>query len=169
MKIILLFLLCVFVSFNTFGQSETDENSRELTVEEISLARDDGSGQAGEIAENFTTTDVPIYCLISLSSTKSVIVKMNLVAVSARAIKPGTVVVTLSYKTNGNQNRVWFKASPDGVWTVGKYRVDVLLDGKTSGSREFEIKKNAGKAADEKTGSAKKSPKPKTAKRVRRN
>lgn len=142
MKTVLcLVLVCLFSSVGVLAQTETDQ-PEEVTVEEITLARDD-DGKAGETTDGFVTTDVPIHCIIQLNSTKSTAVKMNLVAVKANGHKAGESVVTVNYKTNGNQNRVRFQASPDGVWGAGKYRVDILLNGKLAKSLEFEVQKSS--------------------------
>ncbi len=139
MKIIFLLSLCLFFGFNVFGQSESDDS--EVAVEKISLARDDGKGNVGEEITTFLTTDTPIYCSVELSSTKSVAVKMNFVVVEVNGLKAGKNIVTVSYKTNGKQNLVNFNASPTDTWTAGKYRVDILLDGKLAESLNFEIQK----------------------------
>ncbi|MGC2239062.1 MAG: hypothetical protein WA584_23105, partial [Pyrinomonadaceae bacterium] len=114
MKIVFILLCCLFLAPGVFAQIQ---EIQEVAVEEISLARDDGNGKAGEEAEIFGTKDVPIHCLVQLNSLKSVTVKMNLVAVKVAGVKAETKVVTVSYKTNGNQNRVKFTGKPDGLWT----------------------------------------------------
>ncbi len=139
MKIIFTLLLGFLFCLNTFAQSEENE----IGVGEISLARDDGQGKPGEKATNFTSTEVPIYCLIELKSTKATTVKMNFVAARAQGLTANKTIVTVSYKTNGKQNGVTFTASPnENVWAAGKYRVDILLDGKPAKSLEFEIRKS---------------------------
>lgn len=142
MKIFLAVFLCLFFGFNVFSQDESNENKEEIGVEEISLARDDGSGEAGETTNVFMTTDVPIHCFVQLVSTKSVVVKMNFVAVKAEGLKSETKIVTVVYKTNGKGNQVNFNASPATIWSAGAYRVDILIDGKFAKSLEFEIKKS---------------------------
>ena len=156
MKVIILLLLCFFFGFNVFGQAESDDS--EITVEKISLARDDGKGNVGEETTTFLTTDIPIYCSVELSSTKSVAVKMNFVVVEANGLKAGKNIVSVSYKTNGKQNVVNFNASPAEAWAAGKYRVDILLDGKLAESLGFKIQSSTPKAKDEKTTQ----PKPKS-------
>lgn len=50
-------------------------------------------------------------------------------------------MVSIGYKTNGKEDAVTFSASPpSAVWANGKYRVDILLDGKWAKSLDFEIK-----------------------------
>lgn len=128
-------LLCFAAGIGVFAQAE-------IAVETITLAHDD-AGKPGEAAESFVTTDVPIHCIIGLSSVDAVTVKMNLVFVKTKE-----TVITVSYKTNGQQNRVRFKASPETIWEAGIYRVDVLLDSKLSKSLEFEIKKSPQKIVE---------------------
>lgn len=165
MKTIFGLLLCFLFSVNIFGQSEKDETAA-VGVEEITLARDDGSGKPGDVTENFVTTDVPIHCSILLNSTKAASVKMNLVAVKAGGLKPETIVITVNYKTNGKQNRVNFNASPDGgAWVSGAYRIDISIDGKINKSQVFEIQKSPKEVENKKQIS----PKPKMTKPARKN
>lgn len=170
MKIVLSIFLCLFFSLNALGQAENaekvgktvqTENISEIGVEEISLARGDKIGKIGETATVFATTDVPIYCFVQLSSTKSVVVKMHFVAVQANGLKPETKVVSVSYTTSGKQNRITFNASPETFWAAGKYRVDILIDGKPAKSLEFLIQKTAEEIEDIKGIEQKLQPKPK--------
>lgn len=141
MKVIisLTFLLIFFTS--AFAQTEVAASA--ATVEEVYLAKDDGEGKAGEQATEFRTTDIPIYCVVLLDTSAKTTVKMNFVAVNVAGVRPDTKVVTASYVTKENQNRVNFSGRPDGKWTPGKYRVDLFLDGKSAKSLEFEIKGGA--------------------------
>jgi hypothetical protein len=159
MKIVLTIFFCLFFSLNVFAQSDPNEENTKVGIEAILLARDDGKGKAGEETDVFLTNDIPIYCLVQLNSLSPTTVKMNLVAVSVAGVKPETKVVTVSYKTNGKQNRVNFTGRPEGAWTVGKYRVDVFIDGKLDGSREFEVQKSASPKIEDKTQTK---PKPKS-------
>ncbi len=168
MKIFLTVFLCLFYSFNVFSQVDSSENNEKIGVEEISLARDDGSGEAGETANVFMTTDVPIHCFVRLASVKSVLVKMNFVAVKAGGLKPETKVVTVNYKTNGKGNVVNFNASPETIWAAGAYRIDILIDGKLAKSLEFETKKSPQKISKEKQSPTKIKPQPKARQKSRK-
>ena len=143
MKIVLAIFLCLFFSLNAVAQTEQNGNVAELVVEEVSLARDDGSGKPGEVTDKFIITDRPIHCLIQLNSDKSATVKMNLVAVKAIGLKPETKFVSVNYTTKENQNLVNFTASPDVVWAAGTYRVDIFINGKPARSRTFEIERSS--------------------------
>src|SRR6187431_1122575 len=96
---------------------------------EIYLAKDDGTGKAGEEATSFVTTDVPIYCVVQLGSGIPTTVKMNLVAVAVPGVKADTKVVTTIYTTKDNEDRVNFTGRPAGQWVAGRYRVDIFVGG----------------------------------------
>jgi len=143
MKFVLAISLCLFFSFNALAQTEPDNKNAEVGIEEISLARDAANGKAGDVTDKFVTTDRPIHCIIQLNSDKSATVKMILIAVKANGLKPETKIVTVSYTTKENQNRVNFTASPDGVWAAGSYRVDIFINNKLARSQTFEIEKSS--------------------------
>jgi hypothetical protein len=110
------------------------------SVEDVYLAKDDGSGKAGDPVTEFRVTDIPIYCVVMLGSTSSSVVKMNFVAMAVAGVKPETKVVTASYTTKEGQNRVNFTGRPYGIWTAGKYRVDLYLNNELVTNVEFYIK-----------------------------
>lgn len=154
-------MLCLLNWQNILSQTGRPETAAAAGVAEISLARSDGNGKAGEAATNFITTDVPIYCLIRLASVKAATVKMNVVLVAAAGLKPERIVVAVVYKTDGKQTGVTFTASPERVWTAGAYRADIFLDGKAARSIDFEIKKTPGEIEKQTRGFPKAKPKTK--------
>lgn len=164
MKIILTGIVCLFFGLNAAAQTENtdDADSKTANVEQISLLHDDGAGKAGDETENFSVTDKTLHFRIQLSSRKSATVKMVLVAADAAGLKPETKSATVNYKTNGRQNIVNFRISPENQWLAGKYRADVLIDGKLSGGRKFEIQKSGGEQKTGKEIETKKSPPAKT-------
>jgi hypothetical protein len=110
-----------------------------VLVEEIYFARDDGTGEMGDVVESFQTTDTPIYVVVKLTDSAAMNVKMNLVATNVKGLKVGSKIITANFKTSKMQNRVNFSGKPDKIWFVGKYRVDIFLDDKLSKSIEFDI------------------------------
>jgi len=142
MKIILVTMLCLLCAMSAVAQIENAPEPETVVLEQMYLAKDNGEGKAGEEAEYFLTTDIPIYCVVELNSTKPALIKMNFVAVSVAGVKAETNVITVSYKTNGNQNRVSFTGKPDGVWTAGNYRIDIFIDGKLARGQSFDIRKS---------------------------
>lgn len=137
MKVIHIVILCLFFVAAAYAQGDVPTAP---SVQEAYLAKDDGSGKAGEQADEFATDDIPIYCVVLLDTQRAVTVKINFVAVSVAGVKAETKVVTASYTTKEGQNRVNFTGRPEGLWTPGKYRVDIFLDGKAAKAVEFEIK-----------------------------
>jgi hypothetical protein len=111
-----------------------------IAVNQAYLAKDDGSGHAGDPATNFRPTDIPIYCVVQLESAIPTTVKMDLVAERVPGVKPETKVVSTSYTTKDGQNRVNFNGRPVGKWVPGKYRADIYIDGKLAKNLTFEIK-----------------------------
>lgn len=150
MKFKILLLICLLFSVNLFAQDE-------VRVEDLYLARDDGKGKAGEVAQNFFTKDIPIHCIVQLDSLKPVTVKMVFVAVKVMGVKPETKVITTKYKTNGEQSQVNFTGKPDKIWMAGNYRIDIYIEEKQAKSIEFEIQKTSQPIENERTVS----PKPK--------
>lgn len=136
--LILLFIIAIAVA-GTYAQPPEPAEMRVL--EDMYLAKDDGSGRAGEIATSFATTDVPIYCVVLLSGESPVTVKVNLVAVTVAGVRAETRVVSTSYTTKDNQNRVNFTGRPEKVWTDGKYRADVFINDTLVKKLDFEIRK----------------------------
>ena len=112
-------------------------------IEDMYLAKDDGSGKAGEAATDFTIADVPIHCVVRLSGASPVTVKMNLVAVTVAGVKAETRVVSTSYTTKDNQDRVNFSGRPERAWIVGKYRADVFINDTLVKKLDFEIRRPA--------------------------
>jgi hypothetical protein len=87
-------------------------------VDSIYLAKDDGTGQAGDAASSFVPTDIPIYCVVMLDSTTPVTIRMNLVAAKVTGVKADSKVLSVSYTTKDGQNRVNFTGRPTGKWVV---------------------------------------------------
>ena len=108
-------------------------------IENAFLAKANDDGKAGEPAGVFATDDVPIFCVVRLDSLQAVTVKLVLVAVKVPGVKAGSNVVSISYKTNGMQDRVDFEGRPDGRWVAGSYRADIYLDNKKAKAIDFDI------------------------------
>lgn len=127
--------------FSSLTVAQEADGTKKTEVAEIYLAKDDGTGNAGEEAEDFVTTDVPIYCVVQLNSDQPVTVKMNLVAVSVAGVRAETKVVSTSYLTKEKQNRVNFSGKPYGNWVAGKYRADIFINDALAASRSFMVQK----------------------------
>ena len=154
-------------SCTAFGQSTPA--SSPVNIEDIYLAKDDGSGKAGDAATTFVTTDIPIHCVVQLDSSSPVTVKMNFVAAKVPGVKADTKVVSVSYTTKDGQNRVNFSGKPAGKWVAGSYRVDISVDGRPVKQLDFEIKESGSKVTTAEFFQPKAEPKPKPAVHPKKN
>lgn len=132
-------IILILAALASYAQAPA-ESLPDSVIEDVYLARDDGNGKAGDVVETFNTSDIPIYCIVSLTRSNPVNVKMSLVAVKVNGVKPETKVVTAGYTTKQGQDRVYFTGRPDGVWVAGTYRIDVFVEGKRERSLIFEMK-----------------------------
>lgn len=139
MRPILLLIFLVVSACAAFGQAP-DALVASVNIENLYVAKDDGTGKAGDAVNSFSTTDIPIYCVVMLDSSTPVTVKMNFVAEKVPGVKAETKVVSVSYTTRDGQNRVNFTGKPAGNWVAGTYRADIFLDGKLAKNISFQIK-----------------------------
>jgi len=138
---ILLFLFCIGLTAQSSEPVKADPGAS--VVEDLYLARDDGGGKAGDVTSTFSPADIPIHCIVVLSKTHPIGVKMNFVAVKVAGVKPESRVVSSAYTTRQGQDRVFFTGRPDRRWVAGVYRIDIFVEGKLEKSLAFEVKGNA--------------------------
>lgn len=156
MRFLLVVFLCLFCGFGVFAQNTETAEKAIVNVEAIALMRDDGEGNPGEETEVFKTTDFPIHCQVTLDSVKATAVKMILAAAAVPGLKAETKILTINYKTNGEQNIINFRGSPQKAWLAGKYRVEIFIDNRLAGKKEFIIEKSGSKSAGQKNFAASK-------------
>lgn len=149
------------------GQAVTPLLRDKSTVESVYLARDDGNGNPGEQVTSFSTTDIPIHCVVALGSPGQTVVKMIFVAVAVSGVRPDAKVVTTTYTTKTEEDQVNFTGKPKDKWSPGKYRVDIFVDGKLATNVAFEIRPASGSVDGAAFFQSK--PKPRTVPPVRRN
>lgn len=142
MKFPLTIIILTLAALASYAQAPA-EALPDSVIDDVYLARDDGNGKAGDVVETFSTRDIPIYCIVSLTRSSPINVKMNLLAVKVNGVKPETKVVTAGYTTKQGQDRVYFTGRPDRVWVAGTYRIDVFVEGKRERSLMFEMKGDA--------------------------
>lgn len=141
---LIIFVLTFAASAYAQSVSPPSTTAARSGIEEVYLAKDNGSGHAGDPATSFFTTDIPIYCVVQLASPHAANVKMVFVAVAVPGVKPETKVVTTAYTTREDQSRVNFTGKPYDKWSSGKYRVDILIDGKMVMGLPFDIRPASG-------------------------
>ena len=139
--------LFLFLAITAHGQeADSPAPPPQPIISAIFLAKADANGRAGEAAETFLVTDVPIFCVVKLYSPGVALVKMDFVAAKVPGVKPETKVVSTSYTTKEYEDRVNFSGRPDGQWVAGKYRVDIFVGEKKMRNIEFEIKPSTAEA-----------------------
>ncbi|HEX2639865.1 MAG TPA: hypothetical protein VHL50_04810, partial [Pyrinomonadaceae bacterium] len=136
-------IILTLLLFSAAASAQSAVDPANDGVPEIILARGDSLGKMGQPTTEFLPTDIPIYCIVQLDSSEPVTVKMNLVAVNVPGVRPESKVVSTTYTTKDMQNRVDFTGRPAGLWVAGRYRVDVFLNDKPAGSKEFIVDKAA--------------------------
>lgn len=156
MKLLSIVFLSILFAGAVAGQ-ETAPTPQPV-IAEIFLAKANIDGKAGDPAETFIISDVPIFCIVRMAGPGVVAVKMDLIAVNVPGVKPGTSVVTTSYTTKPSEDRVQFRGRPHGLWVAGKYRAEIYISEKKVRSMEFDIKPSSTEA--EKPSSPKSTRKP---------
>ena len=141
MKFIIAVALCLLGTTFILAQPEKPGNSfaEKSAVKAVTLGREDSDGNIEVDVETFNTTDVPIYCYVDLTSGKPTTVKLVFVAVKVKGIRPNSKLLTTSYKTKEGEDAVTFTGRPAKTWTVGKYRVDIFINGEKKSSKEFSV------------------------------
>ena len=133
---LVVFFSIAFLAVAAHGQVNS---TIKQSVAGIYLAKDDGKGNAGESVDRFEVGDIPIYCVVQLEQSVKTTVKMVFVAAKVPGVKPEWPVVTTLYFLKEGENRVTFFGAPEKKWSVGKYRVDIYLDGKIARDLAFDI------------------------------
>jgi hypothetical protein len=148
MQALLLFsTLFLLGAAGSAAQSDLDGDRQEPKVLEVYLAKADPEGLAGEPATEFISTDIPIFCVVRLVSVGVATVKMELVAANVAGVRPETKIVSSSYTTREDEDRVNFTGRPHGRWVPGRYRADVYVNGVLEKKIEFEVKRAPAPAA----------------------
>jgi hypothetical protein len=140
MRIAHILLTLILLVVGISAQPPRPETVPASSVDDVYLARDDGEGKAGEVTSTFSPGDIPIHCIVVLSTADPAAVRMNFVAVKVNGVKPGSKIVSAAYGTSQGQDRVFFTGRPHGKWTAGSYRIDVFVNDKLEKSIDFEVK-----------------------------
>ncbi|MFV0389826.1 MAG: hypothetical protein ACK5NT_13860 [Pyrinomonadaceae bacterium] len=138
MKYALFFLIFTFFTTLTYSQPvRFIEFKKAVNVTNVTLARKDKDGVIEENVNEFSPTDIPILCFVDLSGEGPVRVTLEFIAVNVKSIKPNFKILKTSYQTKKDETLVTFTGKPEKLWFAGKYRVDILLNGKVVESRPF--------------------------------
>lgn len=140
-------LFPVLLAVAAFAQAPPAPVADAGKVDDVYLAKDNGSGKAGDVAESFGTSDIPIHCIVMLTVSDPTAVRMQFVAVKVQGVKPESKVVSAVYTTKQGEDRVFFTGRPKGEWVPGTYRIDIYIGDKVERSVTFDIKGGAAPAA----------------------
>jgi hypothetical protein len=120
--------------------AQPPEPAEHRVFDEVYLAKDDGSGNPGDAATEFAPADIPIHCVVVLSNSSPVTVRMDLIAANVPGVKAESKIISTSYKTRDLQDRVLFNGKPYKLWVPGAYRADIYIDGNLVGKFPFRIR-----------------------------
>ena len=142
LKAVLPVAVCLVWYSSGFAQSG---KTLPIVVDNLFLAKDDGTGKPGEPAQWFYSTDVPIYVVVMIEPPKATAITMRFVAVDVPGLKSESKILSTNYNLKEGNNTVWFNGHPFGsYWIGGRYRVDIYIDGALAKSQEFEVRKVTG-------------------------
>ena len=131
--LLVLGLVCLMV-LGACGAASTEP----LKIDSVTLARDDGSGNAGETVTEFKPTDHDFHATIKLNRIEGGLkVKLTWIVVDAggstnRVLDNSEFTALAGNVVNG-------KASLPNDWPTGKYRLDVYLNDKLAQSVDFNV------------------------------
>lgn len=98
-------------------------------LSEVHMARDDGNGDPGEETSTFTPKDRTIHCVSRLKDAKSgTKMKFSWYAVDAEGGE-NQKIRDIDYTTRTLENIVHGHLKAPSDWPVGKYKVEVYVNG----------------------------------------
>jgi len=131
--LLVLGLVCLMV-LGACGAASTEP----LKIDSVTLARDDGSGNAGETVTEFKPTDHDFHATVKLNRIEGGLkVKLTWVVVDAggntnRVLDSSEFTALAANVVNG-------KVSLPNDWPTGKYRLDIYLNDKLAQSVDFDV------------------------------
>jgi hypothetical protein len=83
--------------------------------------------------------DQPFYCIVELANAPDdTTLKAVWTAVEAEGTEPNLMIDEAEI-TAGNENVFTFDLTNNGLWPIGKYKVDLYLNGELDRTLEFEV------------------------------
>ena len=117
----------------------TGAKSQAVSIKTLVLARDYKGGKAVGIAKTFKPANKKIHCVVGLNRVATVTAKAAWYAVDAAGLRNFKIVEASLPRQLADQ--LHFNASLPRPWPVGKYRVDVYINGKLARSVPYTIAK----------------------------
>jgi hypothetical protein len=83
--------------------------------------------------------DQPFYCIVELANApEDTTLKAVWTAVEAEGTEPNYLIDEAEI-TAGNENVFTFDLTNNGLWPIGKYKVDLYLNGELDRTLDFEV------------------------------
>jgi hypothetical protein len=122
------------------GDTSADSASKSgVHTEKIDLAKDDGSGGAGDTVTSFRSSDNPLHFVAHLSEFEAgTKVKMVLTAIDAGGTK-NVKVGEVEKETSAFENIIDAHWKFPEDWPTGRYKIDAYINGKLDKTLEFDI------------------------------
>jgi hypothetical protein len=108
------------------------------TLSNVRTAKDQDGTQPTSV---FATTDT-VYVISDLSNgVKGNVFSAKWYAVEVADAEPNSLLdqADLTLDEDESSNTVWFNFAPQGAWTVGRYKIEILLNGTLVDTVEFSI------------------------------
>ena len=144
-------LACSNASKNTNTNSNSNSNSNSststdsdlgsgLAIKEIHMAKDDGNGDPGDETDSFAPSDRTIHCVTTLKEAKSgTQMKFSWWIVDADGTK-NKKIKDIDYSTRALENVVHGHLTLPQDWPVGKYKVQIYVNGDLDRTLFYSVK-----------------------------
>jgi len=87
----------------------------------------------------FSPDDTTVYCIVQLANAPDdTVVKTAWTAVDVEGVDPNTLIDEASLTTG--DGTLTFNLTNNGPWPVGKYKVDVYLNGKLNRTLDYQVR-----------------------------
>ena len=115
---------------NSNSNTSTDSDlGSGLAIKEIHMAKDDGNGAPGDETDSFAPGDRTIHCVTTLKTAKSgTQMKFSWWIVDADGTK-NQKIKDIDYSTRALENVVHGHLTLPQDWPVGKYKVQIYVNG----------------------------------------
>ncbi|MDB5073496.1 MAG: hypothetical protein JWM87_4607 [Candidatus Eremiobacteraeota bacterium] len=122
-----------------FASTACSGDKGPLAVENVQLAKDNGSGGIGDTVSEFHPKDGPMHCVSTLNKIESgAKLHIEYIALDAGGMKNQKIVAT-DLTTGVIDNTADAKFSLPNPWPVGKYRCTVSLNGAAVKNLDFAV------------------------------
>ena len=132
---------------NTNSNSNSNSNSNTSSdlgsgqaIKEIHMAKDDGNGAPGEETDTFAPGDRTVHCVATLKNAKSGMpMKFSWWIVDADNTK-NQKIKDIDYTTGALENVIHGHLTLPQDWPVGKYKVQVYVNGDLDRTLAYSVK-----------------------------